>query len=172
MLYCKGCDQHLHEDDFAVDKMRSTGRRYKCRACSAREYQRWKATGGYAKRLDKGKQTRAQIKTENPKLRWAQMALAASKMRARKNGMEHALTLDWLLDAAGDSCPLLGTALNYANTKSHVDSPAVDRIDNTKGYTPDNCWVISMLANRIKSNATVDQIERVAGNLRRYLNAA
>lgn len=170
MVYCKGCDQHLPEDHFAVDRARVTGRRYKCRKCSALEFARWKKTPGYKARLAKGKKSRAALKATNPKRRWAQMALAASKLRARKAGLEHTLTLDWLLEAAGDNCPLLETPLQYANTRSHDDSPAVDRIDNSKGYTPDNCWVISMIANRIKSNATPAQIALVASNLRRHLD--
>ena len=39
-------------------------------------------------------------------------------------------------------------------------SPSVDRIDPTKGYVRGNVRVISYLANRMKSNATVDQLVR------------
>lgn len=170
MVVCRGCKRSLPEDSFAKDRYRSTGRRYKCRECSAAEFKRWQSTPGYRQRLDRGRQSRAVLKETNPRLRWARAALSASRMRAKRAGLEHTLTLAWLLEAAADTCPLLETGLQYANDKSHVDSPAVDRIDNTRGYTPDNCWVISMLANRIKTNASVEQIEVLAANLRKRVD--
>jgi hypothetical protein len=42
------------------------------------------------------------------------------------------------------------------------DSPSIDRKDNTKGYTKDNVWVISQLANQMKSNATPEQLRAFA----------
>ena len=38
----------------------------------------------------------------------------------------------------------------------------IDRIDPKKGYVKDNIIVVSMRANRIKSDATVDEIRKVA----------
>ena len=170
MIVCKGCDQELPKEFFAVDKERATGRRYKCRACSAAEFKRWQQTAGYAKRLAKGVEQRAALKQTDPRRRWAVMALHNAKKRAKQRGLPFSLTLDWLLDAAGDVCPLLGTTMNYANTTSLGDSPAIDRIDSNIGYAPDNCWVVSMKANRIKTNATVEEIEAVARALRAYLD--
>lgn len=170
MPICNGCRHDLPDTAFARDKARATGRRYKCRKCSANEYTRWRQTEGYTARLSKGRDGRAALKAVDPKRRWAQMALAASKQRAKASGLPHDLTLEWLLAAARDVCPLLEVNLQYGNTRSHHDSPAVDRIDSSEGYTPDNCWVVSMLANRIKSNATIEQVERVAKNMRLCLD--
>ncbi len=170
MIVCKGCDQELPKEFFAIDKERATGRRYKCRACSAAEFKRWQQTAGYAKRLAKGVEQRAALKQTDPRRRWAGMALNNAKKRAKQRGLPFSITLNWLIEAAGDACPLLGTPLNYANTVSAADSPAVDRIDSANGYTPDNCWVISMKANRIKSDATVGEIETLAKALRVYLD--
>lgn len=166
MITCRGCDQELPKEFFAVDKMRATGRRYKCRACSAAEFKRWQQTSGYEKRLAKARAGRGQLKQDDPKRRWAQMALAAARGRAKAKGLPFALTLDWLVGASPNVCPALGLTLAYDNCRSLADSPAVDRIDNSRGYEPDNCWVISMKANRIKSDAALDEIEAVALALR------
>ena len=40
-------------------------------------------------------------------------------------------------------------------------SMSVDRIDNSKGYIPDNIILVSMLANAIKSQATPEDILKV-----------
>ena len=170
MLLCNGCKQFLPEDAFALDKKRASGRRYKCRACSAAEFKRWRDTDGYARRLAGQKHKRQALKATDPKRRWADMALNNAKRRAVAAGLPFTLTRDWAEQNAPDVCPALGFMLNYANSASLKDSPTIDRIDNTRGYEPDNCWVISMLANRIKSDATVAQIEALASALRARLD--
>lgn len=65
-------------------------------------------------------------------------------------------------------CPVLGIRLNYdryvAEKKSGPlpDSPSFDRVDPTKGYVKGNVIVVSLQANRIKSNATIDELCKVA----------
>ena len=59
-------------------------------------------------------------------------------------------------------CPVLGYVLNQGNTKFSFDtSPALDRIDSNKGYTPDNIIVMSNKANTLKSNATWQELKRI-----------
>lgn len=166
MLLCQGCKQNLPEDAFARDISRPSGRRYKCRACSALEFKNWQKTPGYAARLGKAKTTRRKLKDADPKRRWAQMALANARRRAKQAGLPCSIDLPWLLANSPDVCPLLEMTLQYANTKTRSDSPSIDRFDSTSGYTPENCWVISALANRIKSDATVSQLETLVGNIR------
>jgi hypothetical protein len=170
MIVCKGCAQELPKEFFAVDKKRSTGRRYKCRACSAAEFKRWQQTAGYAKRLAKARDQNDALKADNPKKRWAHMAFFNAKRRAAASGLPFTITKDWVEQHAPDACPALGLQLNYANSTSLKNSPAIDRIDNTRGYEPDNCWVVSMFANRIKSDATLAEIEAVAHALRTHLD--
>ena len=58
-------------------------------------------------------------------------------------------------------CPMLKTKLNYFSDKISNDSPSFDRIDPSKGYTKENTIVVSFLANKIKTDATPDQIYKV-----------
>lgn len=64
-----------------------------------------------------------------------------------------------------EHCPVLGIPLDYTTrTKGAVksNSPSFDRIDPNKGYVIGNVIIVSNKANVIKSNATVDELERVA----------
>lgn len=67
-----------------------------------------------------------------------------------------------LLENAGDKCPVLGIKFVKNANKDNKDySPSVDRIDPKKGYTKNNTIVVSFLANRIKTDAKLDEIKKV-----------
>lgn len=57
-------------------------------------------------------------------------------------------------------CPILGIPLKWGH-KITNNTPSVDRIDPTKGYTKDNVKIISMRANRLKNNATLEELEKI-----------
>ncbi len=69
-----------------------------------------------------------------------------------------------LIKNAADICPALGVKMEiaklYANDSNY--SPSFDRIDPKKGYTKNNIVIVSNRANRIKSDATVNEIRKVA----------
>jgi hypothetical protein len=68
-------------------------------------------------------------------------------------------------------CPALGVAIDYTIGKGLCStySASFDRIDPTKGYVRGNVIIVSNLANAIKSNASVEQIERVAAFYRQMI---
>ena len=85
--------------------------------------------------------------------------------RAKQKGIEFTITPQNVYDAMVEVCPVLGTRLKPSD-KSYWDaSPSLDRIDSSKGYTPQNIWVISARANRIKSDATLEELKRLVAAL-------
>lgn len=68
-------------------------------------------------------------------------------------------------------CPILGIELEYSSTDSDINnSPSIDRIDSSKGYTKDNVWVISNRANRMKNDAGKDDLVKFAKSILLHFN--
>ena len=95
--------------------------------------------------------------------------LRSAKQRAKSRG------LDFNIDASDidlpDKCPLLEIPLfsSYrGESKTYDNSYSIDRIDPRKGYIKGNVWVISYKANRIKNDATLDELETLVKNLKNY----
>lgn len=81
-------------------------------------------------------------------------------------GMEHNLTLADVkeLYPVDGLCPVFGIKLEWGMPKK--TSPSLDRIDSQKGYTYDNCQIISNKANVIKSDATLEELELLVNYLK------
>lgn len=84
------------------------------------------------------------------------------KNRAKTKGLEFSLKKSDIV--IPPKCPILGIPLNFS-IQGHggaENTPSVDRIDNSKGYTPDNIQVISMKANTMKNSASKEELLKFA----------
>lgn len=100
--------------------------------------------------------------------------LSAAKIRAEKKRVEFNLTSDYLKSIFPPNyiCPVLGIKMqhnkgNKGGGGGSNNSPTIDRIDSSKGYVKGNVLIISFLANKIKTDASVEQIEKVLKFYRR-----
>lgn len=84
------------------------------------------------------------------------------KATAKQDGIAFTITeddLDW-----PDTCPYLGMQLNYSPDGLADNVASLDKIEPAKGYVPGNVQIISLLANKMKSSATHEQIMTFAKN--------
>lgn len=89
-------------------------------------------------------------------------ALHGARARARRAGLPFTLTLE-NIPPIPDTCPVLGIPLSWdGGSKGRYNTPSLDRVVNETGYTPDNVVWVSQRANKIKNDATVDEMYRVA----------
>lgn len=87
------------------------------------------------------------------------------KARAKKSHTKYALKLEYFKPR--DTCPCCGEHFGYNNPRHRKGtSLSIDRLNPKKGYTKDNCWVICNRCNRIKNDATVDELESLARAVR------
>lgn len=164
-LRCNYCGNNRPIDEFSVDRSRIYGVNYKCRACIAQAYQAWAETDEYVRARAELNDKRRAKRAENPRRYWAKRVLGSARARAKRNALDFDLDANWVYDNAPEVCPLLEIALCFERATVCNDSPTLDRIDNARGYTRDNVWVISARANRIKTDATADELYRVAAGL-------
>ncbi len=92
--------------------------------------------------------------------------LYAAKKRAKEKGIEFTLELSDIVIPT--HCPVLGIPLEFQRGKPSDNSPSIDRIDNSKGYTPDNVVVISMRANQLKRDATLPELKALVEYMERH----
>jgi hypothetical protein len=82
--------------------------------------------------------------------------LKQAKTRAKLKGYEFNLVLEDI--KIPQRCPIMGEVLEWIPDGFNPYAPSIDRIDSSKGYTKDNIQVISAIANRMKWNATKEQL--------------
>jgi len=75
-----------------------------------------------------------------------------------------------IFEKSGDKCSIFGFKyIKNANKNNRDYAPSLDRINPKKGYTKENTIVVSMLANRIKTDATIEQIGKVYNFYKRFI---
>lgn len=117
--------------------------------------ERWKT---WAKRNpEQANRRMKEWRTRNPEY----MLVVSANRRAKRDGIICELTRE-TCPKIPSHCPITGIPLFQRDDggKGPCDnSPTIDRIDPTKGYTVENTCIISHRANRWKSNMTVENLE-------------
>ena len=142
-LPCSGCGQMLPIDHFSKD----SGKPYRyfkqayCRDCSLEKAYEWQQ--------------------QHPFRVLVLSAKSHNRIRHR-NKYDFDIDEEYLQLFDTDTCPILGIPIQCNNDKrrrqqSH-DSKSLDRIDSTKGYIKGNVQIISWRANRLKGDATLEEM--------------
>lgn len=178
MKTCTKCNQPKPLTSFHKDRSRASGLFPQCKSCvkvnSTKYYVTNKEQCNQKRRqhyLD-NKEHHAQLtkayyhkhldKITAYKQRWShdnyeKGIFTRSKRRAQLSNIEHTIRLkDIIIPVV---CPYLEIPLTRTHGQGQLPTNAsIDRIDNSKGYTPDNIQIISRLANTMKNNATNKQL--------------
>lgn len=108
---------------------------------------------------------------------WKTQLVAHARHRGRRKGLASDLRVEdihW-----PTHCPVLKIKLNYPEViqwngrgkgmgKIRPDTPTLDRFDNSKGYIPGNVIVISWRANKLKGDATAEEMRNILAYLEDY----
>lgn len=103
---------------------------------------------------------------------WHRSHIANSRLKAKKRAEDRDLPFDldieYLLSIYPEDskCPALGIEMVWGRPCVSPDTPTLDRIVPDRGYVKGNVAFISHRANRIKSDASKEDLERILS----YLN--
>jgi len=101
---------------------------------------------------EKGERPRKNQKNQHPSYdMWTN-----AKQRARLADLPFDLELEDIV--IPEVCPVFGSQIEKGRGTYTDNSPTLDRIIPAKGYTKKNTWVISMRANRLKQDASLEEI--------------
>jgi hypothetical protein len=89
----------------------------------------------------------------------------AAKTRAKNKNIAFTIALEDVI--IPEICPVLDISLNHKNKEN---KPSLDRIINHKGYIKGNVNVISLKANRLKNNGTIDEFEKILSYMKNNKN--
>jgi len=151
---CCNCKEILNLDSFSLSyyKGRPHERPYRgsCKKCTNLSRGKWVAD----KLLDIKWRRKFNIRN----------MFHGAKERAREKNLEINIDQEWISENFPEKCPVLGTEFKLVDGNRQFSplSPSLDRIDNNKGYTKNNCIVVSRRVNSIKSNASIDELCRIA----------
>lgn len=154
---CRECEHILHNTDESREKRRL-----------ARDERR-KATPEYREK-ERLRHIRTLLSKESS---YKKYLIRGAKQRALESGIPFDISHEDI--DIPEYCPLLGVKLNKhlgegRRTRTCWDSPSIDRIIPELGYTKGNVWIVSLKANTLKNNATLEELELLVQNLRAKLN--
>lgn len=94
------------------------------------------------------------------------------KSRSKRKGYQFDLDEEWVdatLAAQRGKCALSGATLlasaAIGKQRAHKHTASIDRIDSTKGYTKDNCWIVTCIINSAKNAHKVEDVIEMCKNV-------
>ena len=164
---CRVCKYQKNINDFAQHKDREHGRCNICKKCKNDYDKNRRRDPKTADRVNSmNRIAQKKYKDNNPK----RTMLSTSRHRAKIKKLEFNIGIEDII--IPDTCPILGMPLfkNKGRSRPTANSPSIDRIDSSKGYTKDNIAIISWRANHLKNNGTIEEFKKIVKWLETKVN--
>lgn len=94
-----------------------------------------------------------------------------SGITSRKNSQLKIDDILKIVDGQLGRCYYCNVELNFMHTQRgcHNDSPTIDRVNSENGYAIDNVVVCCGKCNTIKSDASLERLEKIVDGIKRFL---
>lgn len=167
---CKRCRVTFPIANFNQQEHGKNGRTARCKQCFREVYY----LPHKQRRLEEARKRRATQEGAERERVWRNQyrrthrlkrLLQEAKTRAVRRGFAFDIKESDLSIPA--TCPVLGIPITLLAERRADGSPSLERIDRNKGYVRGNTIVISWRANRIKSDATLEELEAITAFYRK-----
>lgn len=146
--WCNKCKQWKQFGDFCF---RSDGKVRSCKECENNyRLQNLQKINEYSKKYRKNNIQKS--------------LFYAARFRAKENKLDFDIELSDIIIPT--ECPVLGIEISTSKEKNN--SPSLDKIIPSLGYTKGNVRVISWRANWIKNNMTPEEVEKLYNDSRKW----
>ena len=174
---CQTC-QEEHRKDYQIRKQLKKQGQNQCKDCKeVKSLVEFKVDRATCKSCDCSK-SRIRYRDINPEEKARRKSIrdqrrianpshdmwTGAKQRAKENNLPFDLIESDII--VPEICPVLGIPLQIGIGFRTDDSPSLDKIIPNKGYVKGNIKVISYRANRFKSDALLEEVEKVAAYMR------
>lgn len=146
---------YLPVADFHPSKASKSGLQSRCKVCAAEQKR--------ARRLRR--------KKEAPRQLWVENAINRVRRRAKADGYESDLTdtcLQRLLMIQGTACAYCLKPFEFTEEQGE-DCASVDKVIPEVGYKKGNVVIACSRCNRIKSDATLTELEQITDTVKRFM---
>jgi transcriptional regulator with XRE-family HTH domain len=130
-----------------------------------------KTTRPYRRHKQIAKSTSVRTTQDGRSFNWAYRLWFQAKKRAEKKGCPFLISPEDVV--IPDVCPVFGTPFTFESLSGKQGgtdtSASIDRLVPELGYVPGNIRIISWRANRLKSNATHEELRTLADWLAKEL---
>lgn len=148
---CQGKDKPV--SDFYRNSRKADGLQTYCKACHRHLKAIW--ISDPKNRALVNASTR-RTRRPKPKCHKAIVLLGHCRRRAKKRGKDFSLTLEWVDERLlAGVCEVTGISFAMKGSR-HPFMPSIDRIDSSKGYTPENSRVVLWMINAAKNDLAED----------------
>lgn len=157
---CRTCLVEQPAANFWKQPNRRDGLQTECKVCNTARQRKWVDANRERYRELNNAATRTKRKNSPER-----QILWSARARAKKRGLKFNLTVEDVV--IPDACPVLGIPiihyLGNGDGARRPESPSLDRINNDLGYVKGNVIVISWRANRLKNDATLEELRAIVG---------
>lgn len=167
---CRKCEVEKPLSEF-YDNPQQSKDSY-CKVCRI-EYNRSRKDITNARRREKNstgpkyRERVCRIRRESHRRKIETAMFNRAKRRARLKNLEFDIELPDIV--IPEVCPILGIPIFCGKRGDYGNSPTIDRKDNSKGYTKGNIGIISMKANTMKNDLSIEELLRLSDVFRAYL---
>jgi hypothetical protein len=166
---CSKCGESKELDLFRPHKLYRYNVTPWCRDCLNADVRAKRADPLFLqKERDRDNRTQRTRHLEGPVRYRLRQMVSRARLRATAYNVPFDIDLDYLLSIQTEKCPAIGLVFDWTRAADGVghkpkpNSPSLDRFYPERGYVRGNVFIISYMANAMKTYGTVSQVISLA----------